>query len=78
MTEEEARTKWCPHVKIIKFENTLYNSRGEYWTSGLPNLCIASDCMMWTRICIMESTFKGVSINPTKKNEGRCGLINHT
>ena len=38
MTEQEAKTKWCPMVKIIKVE--AIDSR------RLP-YCIASGCMMW-------------------------------
>ena len=38
MTEEEARTKWCPHVRFPDAGN-----RSEYYNSK----CIASDCMMW-------------------------------
>ncbi len=49
VTENEARTKWCPHVRTI-----VYGAEGDSPavnrdTAHAPfNLnCIGSDCMMW-------------------------------
>jgi len=44
MTEEEARTKWCPQIR--------WTSHGEGYSDPFENRgsncnCIASDCMMW-------------------------------
>ncbi len=36
LTEEEARTKWCPHDKTERYNNFAAHNR-----------CIASDCMAW-------------------------------
>lgn len=70
MREEEARKKWCPHTTSIVFKDTIYNSRGQYWEGGLPNRCIASDCMMWVHATEYEASGK-------EKSEtcGHCGLI---
>lgn len=51
MTEEQAKTKWCPFVRLTA-------SQGEWHTSRDPSLpsapddtqayrCIASACMAW-------------------------------
>ena len=49
MTEEEAKTKWCPRANISNdsFKNTVASNR--YVGGGIPEgcRCIASDCMMW-------------------------------
>ena len=54
MTENEAKTKWCPQVRFAdprdggkpSVEPTSWNRfDGEWDFTGL--LCIASDCMMW-------------------------------
>ena len=42
MTEEEARTKWCPMVRSVGGVNRGYNGK-----SMADTLCLASDCMMW-------------------------------
>lgn len=53
MTEEEARKKWCPHVRqsaVMRQEDgrehlITYNRS---YTENLPGCrCIAADCMAW-------------------------------
>ncbi len=55
LTEVEAKTKWCPHVRYLAvFRDAEGNretagcfNRG-YEDTGLDNsLCIGSACMMW-------------------------------
>lgn len=52
MTEEEAKTKWCPQVRLAA------DGHGEWHTSRDPSMpsrpddtqayrCLASDCMAW-------------------------------
>jgi len=49
LTEEEAKTKWCPMVRFITSHNfqgsvrTLINNRD----GGNESVCIASECMWW-------------------------------
>ena len=61
MTEEEARKKWCPHIRVNG------NNRSYSRTPPEPHLyrCIASDCMMW------EETTELVGSPP---DDGDCGL----
>lgn len=54
MTEEEAKTKWCPMVVFMLGGGQVRNRDSCYDQSGTH--CIGSACMMW-RIKITESKF---------------------
>ena len=43
-TEEEAKTKWCPELKIEGSNASLKNSQEITYEAAS---CIASSCMMW-------------------------------
>jgi hypothetical protein len=58
MTEEKAKTKWCPMT---------FNSPPEEISK-----CIASDCMMWTKTMIQRVDDNGDQYIDTE--DGRCGL----
>jgi hypothetical protein len=48
MTEDEAKTKWCPHVRVLSDEGSMVIAtvnRGGGLQADAN--CIASDCMMW-------------------------------
>jgi len=48
MTEEEAKTKWCPQARVAAVEGDGPNRRYD----GAPirgSLCLASGCMMWRK-----------------------------
>jgi hypothetical protein len=55
MTEEQAKTKWCPNARHVTEDDVgmpVANRCGEPWNdggiTGLPwNKCVASDCMAW-------------------------------
>jgi len=71
MTEEEARKKWCPHIRVV-------GSNRDNRTTP-PKLeqkfrCIASDCMMW------EETTELVGSPPDEyySTDGDCGLKRKT
>ncbi len=68
MTENEARKKWCPHVRLWQLSgnggDTAYNRiESEMGTNINPinSRCVASDCMMWRN-------------NEVGDNTGFCGL----
>jgi hypothetical protein len=47
MTEEEARTKWCPMSRVSLTKGEVGYNRVD---GGIPSeyaTCIGSDCMMW-------------------------------
>lgn len=65
MTEDEAKTKWCPMVRITATKgyedvDNRGQALGDYQ-------CIASDCMMWRLIT-------GESGLPIDGERGYCGL----
>ncbi len=49
MTEDDAKTKWCPMCRFANLDNVGPVSNRETFFRGAPNpdTCIASDCMMW-------------------------------
>lgn len=62
MTEDEAKTKWCPHVRVgDKAVNRYFD--------GFPShsYCIGSECMAWRWI-------KPVYTGDAKNKYGFCGL----
>lgn len=85
MTEEEAKTKWCPHMRISSYTGqAAINTTAEEFRYK----CIASDCMMWvTKNAVW--TIDGIQILPEQLSEaltpedvgavtslaGHCGLI---
>ena len=75
MTEEEAKTKWCPYqeIRLSMVASTLANiisrwpNDAEKFTKAVNENrnCIASGCMMW------RTTLHGTE---GKVYEGYCGL----
>jgi len=52
MTEEEAKTKWCPMARVIESANDPSFNRIQYKDKddvevAHGSYCIATDCMMW-------------------------------
>ena len=65
VTEREAKTKFCPHMRGFHVDGgsaAAINSRASKELEGQNELvqCVASKCMMW--------------INNNGKDTGRCGL----
>lgn len=53
LTEEQARTKWCPHARVVEVgDDELHGPFNRYHLdadatfSGIAK-CIASECMAW-------------------------------
>ena len=73
MTEEEAKTKWCPHKRIDSYEgNSNYNIHSNGGMAVVTN-CIASDCMMW--VADIDVTYKMEQATYKTLDSGRCGLV---
>jgi len=61
MTEQEARSKWCPFSSSIYFINVppvagtfVSANRGHDGKFSVRNCCLASGCMAWTgKSCLM-------------------------
>lgn len=78
MTEEEAKTKWCPMVRDVRMTNGNLEIGSGY--------CKASGCMMWRRtVRLPNDTLVPVSVklhddgsftteHPTVEREGYCGM----
>lgn len=64
MTEDEARTKWCPMARTDAPTGGSHNRDYKDWPVGM---CIASDCMMWW----WDYNYDGSNYNPKR---GYCGL----
>jgi hypothetical protein len=48
MTEDEAKTKWCPHVRAGQtYENFSANRDRDGTLLDYKHTCIASACMAW-------------------------------
>ena len=70
MTEDEAKTKWCPHVRVMSDEGSMVIAtvnRGSVLQAQTN--CIASDCMMWVWDEEQKRTGNSSDIS------GHCGLV---
>jgi hypothetical protein len=47
MTEEEAKQKWCPMVRLLSVNDKVNFNRNYDGEIFNTTHCIASDCMMW-------------------------------
>jgi hypothetical protein len=61
MTEDQAKTKWCPMVRfsIGEDDNNSCNNRD---ISGDVTKCIGSDCMMWRMKYVEQQDERNVSV----------------
>lgn len=71
MTEDEAKTKWCPFARVLSsLQHGIGNRdvRGGSYSPGA--LCIASACMAW------RWDVEGATANEThySSTHGYCGL----
>lgn len=47
MTEDEAKTKWCPFVRLARPGQTAFNRTTDDSELLPAAMCVASDCMAW-------------------------------
>lgn len=66
MTEEEAKTKWCPMLR----KGPPGTSRNA--PEDVPNLCIGSACMMWRKVDLSKVPMN--EIHNYGEDVGYCGL----
>ena len=75
MTEDEAKTKWCPMVRLTATGDPV--NGGEWHSNRMPKddrvnvestyLCIGSGCMMWRWTFVDEAL-------TDSRTDGYCGL----
>lgn len=79
MTEQGARTKWCPMWRFVQFGNNaewqgrVLTNRNIFLEEDTDK-CIASDCMMWR--WERDRYAEGYELKPDHEdyNKGYCGL----
>lgn len=48
MTEDEAKTKWCPAARFHAApSDDIYSNRDDMLKSSIHSRCLGSDCMAW-------------------------------
>jgi hypothetical protein len=73
MTEDQAKTKWCPMVRVLVtpdnsvWQSNILTNRGVIPASDNDTLCIASDCMVWQDTGLEKECNQSV-------RTGKCGL----
>lgn len=80
MTEDEAKTKWCPFVRYTVEQEEGVTPARNAWIEyskkqRIPEMarCIASQCMAWrTRERVLEGV--KISDKPATVLDGHCGL----
>ena len=72
MTEEQAKTKWCPMSRTGVDEVTA--NRGFNGKIFEEDKCIASDCMMWRWLSWKPKGLTTWEIEFDKEAGGYCGL----
>jgi hypothetical protein len=66
MTEDEAKTKWCPMAREVG--EKISNNRHGFGFAH--TMCIASACMMWS----WNERHYMDDVPPKTPKQGRCGL----
>lgn len=80
MTEEDARKKWCPFVRVTEegVEKSWNRSIDQFLIDGgkmkaVHTACIASECMAW-RWVLTEKPGRHVPLGVKERVQGYCGL----
>jgi len=67
MTEDEAKTKWCPAARSSADQGDYSANRRSDGKVDIGCFCIASDCMAWR-------WHRSFSDGPLSTEHGTCGL----
>lgn len=75
MTEDEAKTKWCPFARKALWDPQIGTVNGsanrQYYDDGPTTSCLASACMAWR--------WGGKFVDgPPNTSDGNCGLAGVT
>lgn len=79
MTEDEAKTKWCPFVRVTASETEWHTNRPSYADIHQTPFddCIGSACMAWRwrpgKPEVKDGAFTG-RMEPHSDGAGFCGL----
>lgn len=74
MTEDEAKTIWCPMVRHAEAAAGEYHEREEFVATNRLATCCGSRCMMW-RWSYLAEVIGDTGIATLKETEhGYCGL----
>lgn len=86
LTEEEAKTKWCPHVRQSDGIGEVATNRWDEDNNPAYARCIASECMAWEWATKPNPDFKECNMWPDQRarhemdrtlpdhERGYCGL----
>lgn len=79
MTEDEAKTKWCPFARTVTVTDgevvpgtsgNRHHYESDIVSYDHPNNCIASECMAWR----WDAGENVSNPNPKNTDQGYCGL----
>ena len=70
LSEEEAKTKWCPMVRLFPVKETSGKNCIDNRGSNYDLYCLSSDCMMW----VWEPPIETTIIGEGYIQKGYCGL----
>lgn len=80
MTEDQAKTKWCPMVRTGMVAGMAVNHHVDMQPHGdgvyNQTRCIASACMLWRWLQSPPANKTSKEVNPIW--QGYCGLAGHT
>jgi len=69
LSEEEARKKWCPAVRI-EGSNRVYNALNDGFQHAEPSYrCVGRKCMCWRELHLSHMKGEGIVAD-----HGYCGL----
>jgi hypothetical protein len=73
LTEEQAHTKICPHIRLGVPNYDMHND--QVGITYVPDCCIASKCMAWRWVSQLSRHVEGDRQIENIRNEvGYCGL----